>query len=210
MKTNKHIFLDLDSTLIHSNMEISELEKLKLYSNCANYKLRERIYKFELIDVTSTEGTGNYMEIWGIFRPHLEEFLEFAFEYFEGVHVWSAGQYKYVHSLVELIFLSNRPGKILTYEDCVFKKNGTTYKELHKCIDHKITLKNTFALDDRTDTFSKNENNGILIPKYEPEAECSEILKDEQSLLKLMKWLDREEVRNCEDVRTLDKSKIFI
>jgi len=69
-----------------------------------------------------------------------------------------------------------------------------------------LTLANTLALDDREDTFSHNNKNGILIPAYSPE----DIEETEDThLLKLEHWLSKEEVATSPDVRKLKKRSIF-
>lgn len=74
---------------------------------------------------------------------------------------------------------------------------------------------NTLHIDDRDDTFSQNEHNGIKIPAYSPNLDgtpeeiIESILQPDDTLLKLMCWLSLLEVRNCTDVRKLDKSTIF-
>jgi len=72
-----------------------------------------------------------------------------------------------------------------------------------------FTLKNVFALDDREDTFSHNPKNGIMIPVYSPSPDIKSISKGDTNLLKLEKWLIKNEVAEAENVQTLNKEKIF-
>ncbi len=220
--TDKHLVLDLDSTVIHSSQDLDELKSLKIYSKPKNAHLRDRIYSFEMVDVISTEGTGDSMRMWGVYRPHLKEFMEFAATYFEEVHIWSAGQHIYVYSIAECI--SGKTGinfdHILTNEHCDFEektnKKGQTYsyvykplKKFYKSYGGNANETNTLIIDDRDDTFSKNSGNGILISRYEPDASPKEIMQEDISLLQLKQWLMKEDVLKCKDVRTLDKRGIF-
>jgi hypothetical protein len=65
------------------------------------------------------------------------------------------------------------------------------------------------ALDDYDATFSKNKDNGLHIPAYEPDFDYNGIMEDERSLLNLMYWLTNNEVVNSNDVRRLDKNTCF-
>jgi hypothetical protein len=218
--TDKHIVFDIDETLVHTCNSMKKYKKFKLYSSGENADIRDRFYTISMVDVVETSGSGSEYNMWGIFRPHLLEFLEFVFEYFEEVHIWSAGQYLYVHAMADVIFYAKNYiiNHILTYEDCDFVRkdeNGEKYTETFKPLTKFLDVsdgansKNTFIIDDRTDTFSKNPKNGILIPKYNPDFTREDILKDETSLLELKKWFMKKEVMESKDVRKLKKDDIF-
>ena len=69
---------------------------------------------------------------------------------------------------------------------------------------------NTFVLDDREDTFSLNEENGVQIDIFESDLSISDIAScQDNALLKFMLWLNTDEVKKSTDVRTLRKDKIF-
>lgn len=102
--TNKAIVLDLDSTCVNSFNDPEELFALGFNHDPRVYSLRQRLYLFDMIDVTEGKGRGQYESMWGIARPHLSEFLDFCFKYFTAVCVWSAGQPAYVKSIVDSIF----------------------------------------------------------------------------------------------------------
>lgn len=217
--TNKHIVFDLDETLVHSDQDMEKFERLKIYSK-PNASLKNKTYVLEMVNVTEQEGTGEYVKMWGVFRPHLFEFMDFVLKYYT-VHVWSAGQKLYVHSIVEQIFDDNDiPDVIFSREKCdqITKgRENMIFKPLTKFFDVYSNAKpeNTLIIDDRPDTFSKNEKNGILIPPFLPSDDKESFDKedilnhDDKSLLELMKWLKKPEVMNAKDVRTLDKKHIF-
>lgn len=56
---------------------------------------------------------------WGVLRPGFFEFIDFCFEHFRIVAVWSAGVHDYVHSVVESVWYSKQaPHVILTRNEC--------------------------------------------------------------------------------------------
>ena len=70
--------------------------------------------------------------------------------------------------------------------------------------------KNTFVLDDRSETFSLNKRNGIQIPEFESDMSVEDICNHpDDELLKLMTWLSTDEVKQSKDVRKLNKNDIF-
>jgi len=203
--SNRHLVLDLDSTLIHSTIDSDEIPNLKPYSDPDNISLRSRIYKFNMTDEKSRRNPNS--TVWGIFRPGVFEFLAFASKYFAKIHVWSAGKKKYVHSICEILFPNKKPHIIFTYDDCIFKGDNI-YKPLKKLWDLVPDAKpeNTIVIDDRLDTFSLNIDNGILIPAYEPEIKISEIMKYDDTLEIIKDWLLNFEVIHIPDIRNIDKN----
>jgi len=211
-RTNKTIVLDLDSTLLHTCDDMDIWNKLEIYTNPKNSKLRSRVYYFDLIDVTEKPGSGSKTVLWGVLRPHVYIFLKFCFDYFENVVVWSAGQKKYVHAICDFLFqeFDKQPIIIYSYEDCEIGSNYI-YKRLSKFgnLDEPIHISTLVALDDNESTFSKNKDNALHIPAYEPEFTYEGILEDEKALLNVMYWLTAPEVINIADIRKVDKSNFF-
>lgn len=211
--TNKTIMLDLDSTLIFTSDTFDNYSKMQLYSNPDNAHLRQRIYKFDIIDVVEKPGSGVKSSMWGILRPHVYEFLDFCFDYYANVIVWSAGQLKYVHAICDVLFTNpdKQPCLIWSYDDCV-KTDNYLYKPLTKISQEgfpSIGLDKVYALDDNEITFSKNKDNALHIPPYEPELTREGILKDDQTLINITKWLMKPEVMACNDVRKTNKANCF-
>lgn len=206
MSITKHkIVLDLDATLVCT---IGDVEKLKKLGLDKNEELKDRIYYLEMVNCVVEEGTGEIEKTWGVFRPFAFEFLEFAQEYFEEIYIWSAGKNIYVHSIVSKFFNKRKyyPSKILTSTDC--ECDSTNYPCYKPLVGH-FDITQTFALDDKDETFSKNKENGILIPPYSVTHTYKSIMSDDIHLLQLKYWLLQKEVMNCTDIRLLDKSKIF-
>lgn len=219
-KLDKIIILDLDETLVHINSTNREgLSKLEIYKNPKYYDLRQRIvriFTYDITDSNNVTGKGEKSSLWGVIRPYLYEFLEYIFNNFSMVIVWSAGVKKYVDEIVRFIFRDFRmPDIVMSREDCVNKKG--TYEKPIMTIPEKfpefkniITLNNTIIVDDRLDNFNSNPNNGILIPPYDPETTIEGLssMKDD-NLNKLMKWFETKEFKNSSDVRKLNKKNIF-
>jgi len=214
MSRERHLVLDLDSTLVHTSEEMKQIFlTLNLYNDPHHAAMRGRIEGFSIYDVFDEPGTGNELRMWTCLRPHLREFLDFAHRYFTKIFIWSAGQHKYVHAIVDLLFPSYypRPPVIFTWKNCVI--NGRTilkplanlYTQLKA---YNADPTNTFCVDDRADTFANNFDNAIHIPVYEPMT-LEDVMAPDPTLLQLRDWLCRPEVVEADDIRTLDKSKIF-
>lgn len=214
--TKKNIVLDIDATLVHTHGELDHFKMLKVYDPQTQMKLRKKVYSMVLIDVSSIPGEGEVTELSGIYRPYLKEFLEFCFQYFDNVVIWSAGKKKYVEKMCEFMFpLKHQPLKIFNYDDCDIDENDFIAKPLEKLYKHKtckgkLNSKNTLVIDDRDDTFSLNKRNGILIPEFESDMSIEDIHNhSDKNLLKLIAWLSTKEVSESTDVKKLNKSNIF-
>ncbi len=212
-RTNISLTFDIDLTLVHTFTELDSLKKLNAY-NRNESELRKRIYTLELHDVVNEPGEGVYSRMWGVYRPGWERFHNFSKNYFYNVFVWSAGQPRYVDAMVNVLFPDPnfQPSIVYTWDNCQ-SDDGNIYKPLeniYSTINTSVCHKNILALDDRDDTYSHNPKNGILIPPYEPSATKKSILQNDTRLLELENWFRQKHVANCEDVRTLDKSKIFV
>lgn len=229
MGTPKCIVWDIDATLVHthdkehdSNIGIQEkFSMLDIFSDEEKFKLRKKLYTMKIIDVVRP-GYGSITFLTGIFRPHLESMIDYMkINNFIFV-IWSAGTPKYVHKMAEIMFPEKdfQPEIIYTLDDCEIEKdkNGditTIFKPLEKLykdkrLKGKLNEKNTLVIDDREDTFSKNPKNGIQIPEFESDLTIEEICDHSDiNLLKLMAWLETKEVKECTDVRKLNKNKIF-
>ena len=215
--TNKNIVLDIDATLVHTHGEIEDFGMLKIYSEEDRIKYRRKLYRMKLIDVVTVSGAGVVTVLAGIYRPYLREFLDFCFEYFDNIIIWSAGKKKYVEKMCEIMFpfQEQQPMLIYTYDDCIVGEEDYLKKPLKKIYDDprtkgKLNEKNTFILDDRDDTFSLNPKNGIMIPEFESDMSVEDIADHEDSyFLNLMAWLNTKEVRACSDVRKLNKNRVF-
>lgn len=211
----KNIVLDIDATLVNTHGDDEEFLDLKFITDKRMLKYRPRIYSMKLSDVTSDPGDGEELKLYGIYRPYLKEFIDFCFSYFDNVIIWSAGKKKYVEKMCELIFVDQKKQPLIIYnwEDTTIDGNHIT-KPLKKLYSDKKTKNylnetNTFVIDDRDDTFSKNKENGILIPEYEVDMNYQGLDHKDENLLKLMAWFCLDEVKKSDDIRKLFKGDIF-
>lgn len=208
-RTDKCVVLDLDNTLICTQEKI-ELSDLNIMNNPIYLKLRNRTYNFEL----TAPGYEQTKIMWGVTRPHLTQFLLFCLSYFKVFAVWSAGDKIYVDNVINQIFkyINKKPYVVYSRDDTSFPK-GAPLKDLTLMMkDHQsnglMTLENTITIDDNRDAIRKNINNAIVIPFYNPQT-IKDMEKDDKALLQIIEWLEKPEVMNANDIRTLNKDWIF-
>lgn len=190
--TSKNIVLDIDETLILSLTTPEEINSVDLtipdnYNNLSLIFLDKKpIYVFS--------------------RPYCQSFLRFCFKYFDKVIVWSAGSKEYVETVVNKLFYGiGQPYRVYDRSFCETTANGYT-KPLSKIIRDipSVTLQNTIIVDDKVSNFSKNPENGILIPAY------SSINNNDDALIKLVQWLLTKEVMETGNIALIPKNNIFI
>lgn len=175
-------------------------------------ELRNRTYTIGIEDFDAP-GAGTTTKMWGVLRPHAKEFIAFCIDYFQTVNVYTAGTQSYAEPIVDYLFKDLPPPDIIYSRDQVeYNEDGDPIKPIVKIAKEsngKMTLKNTFHLDDRRCTCDNNPDNGIIITEYKPQPTVEGLMKEDDALLKLMDWFMQPEVINCQDVRTLDKDFIF-
>ena len=111
-------------------------------------------------------------------------------------------------ALVKFLFSDILPPKVvLARPDCVKSEDGTLVKPISKM---NLDPCRTLVLDDKKYTFEKNIENAILLPAYSPVLSIEGLRCHDPSLSQLMDWLMSQEVLFSEDVRTLNKSAIFV
>ena len=220
--TDKVIVLDLDESLVHSisgkteETDFKLLTDLEIMTKSSLNDLKKRIYILKIDDCHS-KGMGDRSHMWGIKRPHLDDFLNFCFSYFKIVAIWSAGSHSYVDILVEKLFnnINRSPHIIYSRKNITNDPHHGYHKPLIKMIngipglDQYMSLSNTFILDDRDSNFYNNEENGIKIPYYLPEVTIEGLRKDDLQLVNLQHWFNTDQVKYTNDVRKIDKKGIF-
>jgi len=212
-RSKRCLMLDLDLTLV-STQKLKDLQFLsELLSDARTLPLRERLYHFN-IENYEGPGIGSSMPIWGIARPHYKEFLKFAYQEFDEVIVWSAGQRLYVEPLVDFLFRDlQRPRVVYNAEMLDRSKGNGMVKTINTILQEPslsgITLAGTLALDDNSGTFADNVHNGVHIPEYNPHMSLEGFMADDRCLLDFQRWLQTPEVANSADVRMLAKHMIF-
>jgi len=195
--------------MVRTMDDIEDLKELRLKSDPRYLPLRKRIYDFWIDDPE----TGQKEHVWGITRPHLWEFLTFSQRYFKNVFVWSSGNKPYVHAVCDFLWQDlSLPRDILTADNCFVNPKTQTYGKPLKILydmHQDIYPEDTIIIDDLEKNLKHNKDNGILIPQYKPEAIIKDLNKDDFSLLDIIDFLSRPGVKNCNDIRLFDKTKIF-
>lgn len=209
--TQHTIVLDLDETLVHSSEDMNDFHGLNIGKNPELKEIEHRIYFLTLEEPDSSQKSN----LWGITRPYLREFLIFCFNYFEHVCVWSAGQTRYVETLIKKICSDIKLPKLIYSNPKCVQSDGVLQKPLLRIIDENpemnLSLEHTFMLDDRRSVFSNcNPSNGILIPAYMPLPLISSLKESDNCFSQLIRWFLLPEVIMSDDVRMLDKSCIFM
>lgn len=175
-KSNKTIILDIDHTLVCCHPGNLRMETMSP-RECSNVKF------------IKLENSYSYL----ILRPHLREFLVTCFNFFSKVVVWSAGTEDYVHEVCSIIFNGLRmPDYIFTREHIKnFSEENIAknIKDILPIIDEK-DIDNVLIIDDRTESFIHNEDNGILIPHYFP-IKDEFIFFEDKCLSQLKNWIEK-------------------
>ena len=211
--TDKTVVLDIDETLVHTSDDETAIYTMGILSNPVHLDIRQRLYRFTLNNNNAKRGSGAVYNMWGVVRPHFEEFKRFCFAYFKNVTVWSAGQYHYVHAMVNILFRDRLPAMVHTANDCA-KREQLLTKPLSSMYrspsaPQGMEESKTLIFDDRETVYSyDNPDNGILFPPYAPTT-IENMKLDDYAYLVIMRWLMRPEVRGASDVRSLDKTTIF-
>lgn len=198
-KTNLCCVFDIDHTLIHTDSSGTIAPK--------NDPSVYEIYTYH--PNVSNKDEYNDIYMWGTYRPYLREFLNFAKDYFKVIAVWSAGQKFYVKEIVDKIWDYaglDVPKIVYSYQDITDTK--TLVKSLRHMFKDRRTCnlmkpENTLLIDDNTRSFLYDQYNGLLIPEFRRG------MTDDVALKELEDWLMSDDVMNAEDVRKLDKSRIF-
>jgi hypothetical protein len=213
--TELNLVLDIDDTLVQTFDDIESLYKCPIMKNPKFYPIRKRVYilKFESEGEEDEEEVEDEL-IWGVKRPHIDEFLDFASEYFRNVVIWSAGTYDYVHVIVKNIFKNypTCPAKVFTRNDCTQSEEYGYEKPLEKIYQAipEMNPYNTLLIDDRHEVFlRKDPNNGIIIPPFSPDIEDYNSLTSDTSFLLLKDWFMTPQVMESNDIRKVNKQHIF-
>ncbi len=213
---NKKIILDMDSTVVHcifkkqlvSQKDIDFFDRI-----CEIEELRDRVFKYTLIDSSDSKpkGVGKKDELLIILRPHLREFISFL-KTVGNIDIWSAGYFRYVRMIESVIFQHESefsPKNVFTRSDCFIQED-----EDNVLVSKNLSLKfydlsKTLIIDDRVDVCEENRGNSLLIPPYEPKFNLKNLLKEETSLLEIIKWMREINFKDVEDVRLLN-TNIFL
>jgi hypothetical protein len=212
--TELNLVLDIDDTLVQTFDDIDSLYKCPIMKNPKFYPVRKRVYILKFQNEEPEEDEEEEEMIWGVKRPHIDEFLDFANRYFRNIVIWSAGTYDYVHAIVKHLFKQIPcPARVFTRNDCTQSEEYGYEKPLEKIYKAipEMNHKNTLLIDDRQEVFvRKDPNNGIIIPPFSPDVEDYDSLTSDASFLYLKDWFMKPEVMESSDIRKVNKQNIFM
>lgn len=216
-KSHLNLVLDVDQTMVCTTGNSEDFSQV--FTDPKYKALRRRIYNIktdpEFLSDTKTEITPSEPgEIFGILRPHLYQFLDFAFRYFENIYIWSSGDREYILPLCDHIFnvFPKKPRDIFTGDKCpVVDKKGNLGKPLKLLYDQypDMNAANTIIIDDLLQNGKSNPDNLIKIPKYDPKPTIEDFSKDDTAFLHLIEFFKQPLVKDCADIKDVDKSNIF-
>lgn len=128
-------------------------------------------------------------------RPYVSEFLQFCFDKFDNVGIWTAASDGWAYEVIERLFTPEQKKKlafIWTEEKCDSDIRGYVLKPLKKIWNNpKLKKKgfnrhNTIILEDNHKNCKKNYGNNIIVKPYKVNLEMA----GDPTLLKLMGFLE--------------------
>lgn len=169
----KTLILDMDETLIHADVDF-------------NFKFHDEILKFTCED--------EEILIPLILRPHLFEFLNFAYEHFELV-IFTASEPSYADAILDYIEKDKKYfAKRLYRDSCLYLNPGLYIKDLN--IFQNRNQKDIVIVDNSVFCFSNQLNNGILISSFFND-------QNDSMLMNLVNYLNI--LANADDIREENK-----
>lgn len=165
MEKKVNIFLDLDATLISSELlDINQADE-----GDTVYDVEKNVEKARKFNYQNMEGLYVIFE-----RPHLQEFLTFLFANFN-VSVWTAASQDYATFIIDTILIKNHPERQLKYFLCNYhgEKSSSMFKGskdlemLWRCYGIEgYTKENTIILDDYDEVWKTQKNNCIIAKDF--------------------------------------------
>ncbi len=180
-KNKKTLILDLDETLIHSDLDLE-------------YKNHITTLFFDSEEEGEEEKN---IPIPLILRPKLFDFLNYVKDKYELI-IFTASQKNYADKIIDYIEKDQKYFSLRLYrEHCIFIKPGLYIKDLR--IFKNRDLKNIILIDNSIFSFAHQLNNGILVTSfYNDEDDCFLInLKDYLIYC----------IENCDDVRIINQQQ---
>lgn len=211
--TDLNLVLDIDDTLVQTFDDIQQLYKCPIMKNSKFYPVRKRVYVLKFDNPEDESENEEDDVVWGVKRPHIDDFLIFANEYFRNIVIWSAGTYDYVHAIVKNLFKNLPcPTRVFTRNDCHQSEEYGYEKPLEKIYAAipEMNPSNTVLIDDRQEVFHrKDPHNGIIIPPFSPDIQDLNALTNDTCFLDLKNWFLQPEVMETYDIREINKKNIF-
>lgn len=143
-KSDKHLVLDLDDTLITSK-EVNRSAVPYDY-----YESQSKLY------------------VWK--RPGVDKFLRWCCGRFKSVNIWSHGKETWVVNNVVQLFAREQVEEMnfIYSRDQAVMRCGGMYKDLDVLAEFGMTQDNTVAVDDQPFNYIRTPNNVVSIAPYKP------------------------------------------
>lgn len=183
-KKKKTLLLDLDETLVHSDLNGSM-----------------HVYDIQLIIKLESS---NECRVKVSYRPFLQQFLEYASRNFNVV-VFTAGLKEYADLILNNLDPLNQFINLRLYRDCCIEFENLFIKDLRIL---GLDLKDLIMIDNCIFSFSLNLKNGVLVPSYYSDKNDKELL----NLIEYLEQLKSvDDVRNSnEDYFGFETIKNFL
>ena len=175
----KLLILDLDETLIHSDLD---------------FLLKEKNVKYDTVLYFDSEEEKN-IPLPIIIRPGIYDFLDYASKNFDLV-VFTASDQQYADAIINYIERDKKYFKMRLYRNnCIFIDPGLYIKDL-RIFDSFKKLEDIIILDNSLFSFANQLNNGILITSFFDD-------KEDTFLYNAKEYL--EFIKNEKDIREINK-----
>ena len=175
----KLLILDLDETLIHSDLD---------------FALKEKNVKYDTVLYFNSDEEKN-IPLPLIIRPGLYEFLNYASENFDLV-VFTASDQQYADAIIDYIERDKKYFKMRLYRNsCLFIDPGLYIKDL-RIFNSCRKIEDIIILDNSLFSFANQLNNGILITSFFDD-------KNDMFLSNVKDYL--EYIKNEKDSREINK-----
>lgn len=144
----KNVILDIDETLIHTRTQDKKISGRRA-------------------DLSFNIGSETY---YVYYRPGLKEFLNFVFDNFSTVNIWTAATRVYAQKILTNILSSKQRAKLTFFNSREHTVDGAKPLSLvfrnEAAKKHGILPSNTIIIDDRSDVSRHNPGNAIIIPPW--------------------------------------------
>ena len=178
-ENKKLLILDLDETLVHSDID---------------FLLKEKNINYDTVLYFDTEEEKN-IPLPLIIRPGLYEFLDYASQNFNLI-IFTASDQQYADTIINYIEKDKKYFKMRLYRNnCIFIDPGLYIKDLRIFISCK-KMEDIIILDNSLFSFANQLNNGILITSFFDD-------KDDTFLSNVKEYL--EYIKNEKDIRQTNK-----
>ena len=178
-ENRKLLILDLDETLVHSDIDFLLKEKNISYDTVLYFDSEEE----------------KYIPLPIIIRPGLYEFLDYASKNFNLI-IFTASDQQYADAIINYIEKDKKYFKMRLYRNhCIFIDPGLYIKDLRIFNSYK-KFEDIIILDNSLFSFANQLNNGILITSFFDD-------KNDTFLSNVKEYL--EFIKNEKDIREINK-----